>query len=114
MGKIWFIQIENHSEGPYSIQDLKWDRRITPDTLVWKAGMPVWKPVRKVPELKKLFSDPDEPESSSQKEKRKKKIDSGKEEIALDLQKELFPFWICFWVLLLLILIYILYKVNEQ
>lgn len=55
--KEWFIVIEGVKEGPYSIVDLRQDRRVTPDTLVWKAGWKTWLPMRKVPELKKVFED---------------------------------------------------------
>lgn len=55
--KEWFILIDSKKEGPYSVADLRSDRRVTPDTLVWKPGFEDWVPMRKVLELKKVFED---------------------------------------------------------
>lgn len=57
MNKIWYIEISGKTEGPWSVKDLKRDRRITPDTLVWKEGFTKWVPIRDVPELKIVFAD---------------------------------------------------------
>lgn len=57
MNKCWFIWQASKHEGPFSYEDLKNNRSLTPDTLVWKEGMSGWKPIRNVPELKNLFKD---------------------------------------------------------
>lgn len=63
MDKIWFIKVEEKAEGPFSVEELRWDPRISPNTMAWREGMPVWLPMHKIPELAQLF---EEDESSSQ------------------------------------------------
>lgn len=60
LNKIWFVLINEKREGPFSFDDLQNDSRLTPDTLIWKEGFQDWKKIRDVPELKKLFKDPEE------------------------------------------------------
>lgn len=57
MKKIWFLDINGHLKGPYSVKDLKNDKRVTPDSLVWKEGFAHSVPIRNVPELKEIFTD---------------------------------------------------------
>lgn len=64
MKKIWYIDIAGRLEGPYTPDELKRNRKITPDTLVWKEGMTRSIPARKVPELKFLFVDEHSPNLS--------------------------------------------------
>ena len=73
MMKEWFIQIDGSSQGPYSIEDLKRDDRITPDTLVWKEGFANWVPMRKVAELEEVFRDVEENPSSEEEEEEENK-----------------------------------------
>lgn len=65
--KIWFVLIDNLEEGPYSLNDLKKDLRLTPYTLVRKAGGKKWQAIGKVKELKAVFEDekrPEQPETN--------------------------------------------------
>ena len=71
MEKIWHIDIEGNREGPYSIEDLRRDVRITPDTLVWKKGFSLWVPIRNVPELKEVFADEVEHKDSEEPDETK-------------------------------------------
>jgi hypothetical protein len=106
MEKIWYVSINNTQEGPYSVEDLKWDNRITPDTLVWKQGFPHWIPIRDVPELKSLFKDI---EKKSKKEELVKKLARpGSEEVVLDYQQD--PNTIFWIVVVILALLYSLYQ----
>lgn len=57
MQKIWYIKLNGTREGPYSVLDLKRDKRITPDTLVWRKGFDKWQKIRYVPELQIVFAD---------------------------------------------------------
>lgn len=114
MDKIWFIQIEDHQEGPYSIEDLKSDHRITPDTLVWREGFSTWIPIRQVNELKEIFEEPkpvqpsDEEEEKKSKDKKTKTFGNGRDELAIDLQRDYPPI---FWLLVVLIILsYFLYR----
>lgn len=65
MIKEWFILIDGNKEGPFSYLDLKRDRRLTWETLVWKQGFKKWLPIKDVPELSDLFKFEDK---SSNKE----------------------------------------------
>ena len=55
--KVWYILIENQEEGPYSIQELRNDRRLTPSVLVRKSGSKRWYPIGRVKSLKAVFID---------------------------------------------------------
>lgn len=57
MDKVWFLQVDGKKEGPYSLRELKWHPKVTPDTLAWKEGFKAWLPIRQIPELKPLFED---------------------------------------------------------
>lgn len=61
MDYVWFIIFKGKEKGPYSFQDLQRIKEITPDTLAWREGMETWLPIRRIPELKKLFEDKDNP-----------------------------------------------------
>lgn len=109
MEKKWFILINGRKEGPYRVSQLRRDSRVTPDTLVWRQGLPHWMPIRKVPELEAVFIEdkPLHPGLLTGKQVFKKSKD--KEEIALDLQKDPPP--LLLWILLVIfVLIYITYK----
>lgn len=110
MKKIWFVQIGGKSEGPFSFDDLKQDRRLTPDTLVWKNGFTQWKPIREVAELKKLFQDETEPPASLNPTPTKPTF--PEDELALDYQRD--PSYL-FWLLLAIItLLYVLQRLYGQ
>ena len=50
----WFYEEESGSSGPVTVNDLAtlWRRgRISPETLVWRDGMPEWRAVSDVPSL---------------------------------------------------------------
>lgn len=106
MKKIWYISINNTQEGPYSVEELKRDHRITPDTLVWKEGFPRWIPVRDVPELRKIFKDEDK--SDDEEEKEKKPSINLYDEMALAYQQD--PNSIFWLIVVILALIYSLYQ----
>lgn len=90
--KIWYILIGRNQEGPYSYNDLKRDRRLTPDTLVWKEGFTEWKPIREIPELKNLFLDNEEEDED---QKIQQKPIPPQDEIVLELnQQPPFLYWI--------------------
>lgn len=104
MKKIWFIEIEGKREGPYSVMDLKRDKRITPDTLAWRPGFENWVPIRNIPELKKIFEEEFEEEAEEE---------TGPipaDELILLIEKEppyLFFIWL---VIVVLIMFYVLYQ----
>lgn len=91
--KIWYIKVNGKQEGPFSYADLKRDRRLTPDTLVWKQGFETWLPIREVSELKNLFKDEEEvlePEKEPQ---------LPQDELVLDMRQQP-PFLV--WILIAL------------
>ena len=54
-----YLSIGGQSYGPYDYKTLKSyvpTKQITPETMVWKAGMESWMPAGQVPELKTLFA----------------------------------------------------------
>ena len=57
-GAQYFIAVNGQQAGPYNEQTLQQMiglAQITPDTLVWKQGMPQWLKASEVPEVAKLF-----------------------------------------------------------
>lgn len=109
MEKIWYIKIENQIEGPFSVKDLKCDRRITPDTLVFRNGFDQWVPMRHVSELKEVFSDEKEPSAASEDEKEEGVI-VPQDEMVLHLQNNYSPF--LFLILILILVFYIFYNLQ--
>jgi len=97
MEKIWFIHLNNKTEGPFTIIELKIDKRLTPDTLVWKEGFDGWKRIKEVEELKDLF---EEEELTPSDELPLGSLPSDSE-ITLGIQKE--PPFLLFWVIVLML-----------
>lgn len=113
MNKEWFIAIGGKQEGPYSLQELQLDERITPDTLVWTQGFKDWVPLRTVPELQDIFKD--RPESKPLHEEKHEKGLPGllREDETLTLSNDPYPFLI--WLLIMAaILIYVCYFLFYQ
>ena len=112
--KVWLIWIEGNQEGPYTIQELKHDTRLTPDTLVWKDGFSDWKAIRSVEELKAVFED--EPESKPLLEAIKIKTfepELTPEQDTLALQTDPSQFYL--WMLVLLLLaVYLFYQLYHS
>lgn len=102
MNKIWFILIDRKREGPLSYDDLKFDNRLTPDTLIWKEGFDDWKMIRDVPELKELFND--SAEQSEQKESQPEVFDkkTAQDELVMDFKEP--PYFLWFLVALISII----------
>lgn len=116
MKKIWYIKINHIEEGPFSVQELKQDRRITPDTLVWKEGFTTWVPMRKVAELKEVFKDEPEPKSLNEEKEltsKNKTIQDDKGALVLNPSYDFIPF--LFWLLVILIVItYVLIQLDKR
>lgn len=91
---LWFINIDGRVEGPFTIDKLKKDMRLSPDTLVWRKGFKEWRMIRDVPELSDLFEE--ELEEETVDEVKKSKPSLTFDEIALNIQSEppLFKFWL--------------------
>jgi hypothetical protein len=105
--KIWFIIIGEQEEGPYSILDLKNDRRITPDTLVWRDGLPRWFPIRNVEELKEIFEDEKEPTNEQETQGVSKKKLQDNEVIALRQDP---PYYYLWMIVALILVCYVIYE----
>jgi hypothetical protein len=103
MDKIWFMAINGKQEGPYSIEDLKRDSRLTPDTLVWRQGFKKWLPIRFVPELKEIFKDKSEGKPLHE-EKKLKPFTIDSEPATLTLQNDPFQFFL--WLLVISLLLF--------
>lgn len=108
MGKIWYISIDGKEEGPYSIRDLKFDYRVTPDTLAWKEGFESWLPIRDIPELKELFEE-ETPVVGEKEEKGEVSGTGPQDELVLDFHRE--PSFLFFWLIIAVVIIcYVLYE----
>jgi uncharacterized protein (TIGR00266 family) len=54
MGDGWWMAIDGHQVGPLGAEEVRSQLAggsVTPRTLVWRSGMPGWKPLDEVPEL---------------------------------------------------------------
>lgn len=113
--KEWFIVIENLQEGPYSLSELKRDKRFTPDTWVWKKGFKEWVAARFVPEMHDVFKDESaEPQALHDPKKDNViKPELGQPDQAiLTMQQDPQPLLI--WILiLLLIILYTFYQLSD-
>ncbi|MGE3262600.1 MAG: GYF domain-containing protein [Bacteriovoracia bacterium] len=57
-GKIWFIYLTDHHEGPFSAQEVAEKAKqglVNGQTLAWKDGMAEWVPAETIPELASAF-----------------------------------------------------------
>lgn len=107
MEKKWFILIEGNSEGPFSIQELKLDLRINPETLVWREGFEEWVPIGQVPELKEVFSDGGEKVEEEEEEEPALPVD---EEITLQMKEDPPATLLIFIILVICLCVYLLMK----
>lgn len=96
MERIWYIRLEKEVEGPYSVEELKLDKRVTMRTLAWKKGMPLWLPIAAIPELAKALF-----------EEGSKEVQPGPEGV-ISLDQDLLPLPFL-WLLLALLLVVFLY-----
>lgn len=112
MTKEWYIQINKRKEGPYSLQQLRHDPRVTPDTLAWRKGFSQWVPIRYIAELSQVFEDAQEFQPPQETKPVFKKIPSH-DELTMD-WRENNPQFI-FWILIILLVIgYTLYHINTH
>jgi len=111
--KEWFIIVDNHQEGPYTLLDLKKDWRFSPDTLVWRKGFIEWVPARRVPELKQVFKD--DPEGKPLHDPTTTGPlgpDLSQEQATLAMQQD--PYQLFLWMIVfLLILFYTIYQLRS-
>jgi len=110
--KIWYLDFDGKVEGPFSFEELKSDRRLSPDTLVWRAGFEKWVPIKAVPELQDIFKDE---ESEGEDEEIEEEIEPvPDEEIALKLDRYEPPFFFYWLLLIAAILIFIVYRLLDR
>jgi hypothetical protein len=108
----WFIILRQQSLGPFSTAQLLSHPEVTPDTLAWKEGMPSWRPIKDIPELKGLFFD--EPEASNPKPQKRPRVRlSGKDEVVLEMPR-VDPPWIFWLIFSLLICLYALMQFYKN
>lgn len=116
MEKVWFIDINGKAEGPFDIDELKKDLRITPDTYVWKDGFDRWIQIRLVPELKEIFEDhkntkTDEDDEESDENLKKDEI-SPEDEIVLGYRED-FPSFFLWLFIVFCLMLYIFYRLQN-
>lgn len=56
MADNYYIAINGQQEGPFTLEEIR-QKNITPDTLVWKSGLPEWIRASSLPELKGYLLD---------------------------------------------------------
>ncbi|MCM1292453.1 MAG: GYF domain-containing protein [Bacteroides sp.] len=61
----WYLIYEGQQVGPLSVDQLL-AYRPTPNTLVWKDGLPEWKPLYNFPELMSRVNQPAQPQNTHQ------------------------------------------------
>jgi hypothetical protein len=108
MEKIWYLLMDGEEEGPYSVLDLRRHRRVTPDTLVRRAGQKKWLRIRDVRELKKVFQDAEDSSAPSKKGSSRTCEDGT---LAMNYDPPSFLFWL---LLMLLILLYAIYQLGQH
>jgi membrane protease subunit (stomatin/prohibitin family) len=55
----WHVAVNGQTLGPYSVQQMMFGvsrSEVTPETMVWTAGMPAWLPAGQVPQLASIFA----------------------------------------------------------
>lgn len=115
MYKEWFIIIEGKQEGPYTVPELKALPKVTPDTLVWKAGFAGWVPMRKVAELKEVFEDEKESEPIVERFKPKKILSPNTERVDDTLSLSQDPFHFLLWIFIVILIIsYVIFQIYWQ
>ncbi|MBA3238623.1 MAG: DUF4339 domain-containing protein [Parachlamydiaceae bacterium] len=100
MEKEWYIKIKEHREGPYTVDQLKRHKEVTPDTFVWDEENAVWVPIRTIPELLIIFKDPATTKDPDILEEDIKVLAKEKEAGELVLQLGSEPPSIFFWLLI--------------
>jgi membrane protease subunit (stomatin/prohibitin family) len=55
-GKTFHIAVGGQQQGPFTLDQLRASGQVTPETLIWAAGMPAWAAASSVPELAPLFA----------------------------------------------------------
>lgn len=117
MEKVWYIGIQDKVEGPFTLDELLSDKRITLDTLVWKEGFSNWLPVRDVPELKGFFTKEavsNEPESDEDGANKNSDAEALlREELVLRYSEDFPPFFL--WLIIMIcLLLYIFYHLQNS
>lgn len=101
--KEWYTKIDGKQQGPFSIEDLKLQSWLTPESLVRKEGEEDWTPIGEVKELKEVFEDPKpQPDDDTQVEDETIDLPTDSE-LILDLEPTP-PFFLFVWVLIVVLL----------
>lgn len=101
----WYILVGKQELGPYSIEELRGDLRLTPDTLTRRKGNEKWTPARFISELKDVFKDrgtqpPHDGVNQGED------LEAALEESQIVLRLEPDPYHYLLWILLLITLLY--------
>lgn len=111
MKKIWYIKIDEKIEGPFSVRELKRDRRVTPDTLVWRSGFATWVAIGRVVELKSVFAEDDEEPQKQEPTIPSAVVSPALDEVALNLPAQP-PIILFLLIIILVVALYIIYRLN--
>ncbi|MBA3602046.1 MAG: DUF4339 domain-containing protein [Parachlamydiaceae bacterium] len=129
MKKTWYIKIRGKQKGPYTLDQLKRNREVTPDTLVWSPEFEAWIPIRNIPELQEIFKDPVKPKKEpgfpEEEEEEEEEEEDGiggflkkpkklAPELVLEFQSPppITFFW--FWIALAILALFLLHILNDR
>lgn len=107
--KEWYLIINGKKNGPFSISDLKRDKSVTPDSLIWKEGFDQPIPIRLIPELKDLFKDDQNIDEDEEENNKSLANLTPKGEIVIDWH-ETPPSLFLWFLLLIIVIVYVLYQ----
>lgn len=108
MDKVWYLLIDQKEEGPYSLKELRFDKRLTLETLVWKEGFPDWVPLKNIKELRKLVESPNG-KNNNEKDGEIQKGMNSQSELALESSFDPNPLFLLI-LLIILLISYLLYQ----
>lgn len=101
----WYIKIDGKQQGPFSLEELKKQKNLTPETLCCKEGDDKWKPISSFNELEEIFQD-----RLKGKESDDIIADGLSKEGELTIQAEQSPNpFLLYFLILILLLMYMLY-----
>lgn len=101
--KEWFILINFVEEGPYSINELKKDLRLSPSTLVRRKDMKEWQAIGSIAELKDVFKDDERDILEEAPDHSKEYEDMPDSQLTLTVQSD--PGNFIIWLIIILVII---------
>lgn len=114
MAREWFLYIHDQEEGPYRIEEVFSDSRVSEQTLLWREGMKDWTPLKEVSGLaQKLRAWRKEQNRKKRAPKRKakepKRIKLPEDEV-IAIRSDPPPYWMLLLLVLILLIYYLFFR----